>query len=159
MVGLLRIRWRIFEGKVFGLFSLKGDAHKIFLQLKDTVQMGKSINSISDFIEIESIQKLYQSLNSHTLKLIYYRMVKEKNGSGIIPILVTTIPWLLFLFSEPLMKFLFKDGSQLWVFFGVTYLLLLAFSVVLHFREKAWAAFHMEIIQDILKERSKEQPL
>jgi hypothetical protein len=157
MMGLLRIRLRIFGGKVFGLFSLKGDAHKIFLQLKDTLQMGKSINSLKDFIEIQSIQKLYQSLDSPALRLIYYRMVKEKNGSGMIPILVTTIPWLLFLFSEPLMKYLFKDGSKLWMVFGAIYLLFLMFSVILHFREKAWAAFHMEIIQDILKERSNEQ--
>jgi hypothetical protein len=63
----------------------------------------------------------------------------------------------LFLFSEPLIKFLFKEGSQLWVFFGAAYLLLLAISVILHFHEKAWAAFHMEIILDILKERRKNQ--
>jgi hypothetical protein len=28
--------------------------------------------------------------------------------------------------------------------------------VLIHFREKAWAAFHMEIIQDILKDRKNE---
>jgi hypothetical protein len=33
--------------------------------------------------------------------------------------------------------------------------MILTLSVILHFREKAWAAFHMEIIQDILKERNQ----
>lgn len=138
------------------MFSLRGDAHKIFLQLKRTVQNGESIKNLKEFIELEEIQKLYQLLDSPTLKLIYYRMIKEKNGSGIIPIFVSSVPWLFFLFSEPLMKFLFKEGRFLWIFFGVFYLLLLALSVILHFREKAWAAFHMEIIQDILKKRKYE---
>ncbi|WP_309867158.1 hypothetical protein [Bacillus sp. SLBN-46] len=105
--------------------------------------------------EIESIQNLYYSLDSEQLQLIYYRMIKEKNGSGIIPIFVSSVPWLLFLFSKPLIDFLFKDGSILWALFGSVYLLILTLSVILHFREKAWAAFHMEIIQDILKERKQ----
>ncbi|MEO2077048.1 MAG: hypothetical protein ABGX20_16900 [Bacillus sp. (in: firmicutes)] len=105
--------------------------------------------------EIESIQKFYSSLDSEKLQQIYYRMIKEKNGSGIIPIFVSSVPWLLFLFSKPLMDFLFKEGSMLWALFGCGYLLILIGSVILHFREKAWAAFHMEIIQDILKERNQ----
>jgi hypothetical protein len=80
------------------LFSLRGDAHKIFLQLKRTVQNGESIKNLKEFIELEEIQKLYQTLDSPTLKLIYYRMIKEKNGSGIIPIFVSSVPWLFFLF-------------------------------------------------------------
>ncbi|MEH7436939.1 hypothetical protein V7182_05540 [Neobacillus drentensis] len=97
--------------------------------------------------EIESIQKFYSSLDSEQLQLIYYRMIKEKNGSGIIPIFVSSFPWLLFLFSKPLMDFLFKDGSMLWALFGFGYLLILIGSVILHFREKAWASFHLEIIR------------
>jgi hypothetical protein len=88
--------------KVFSVFSLKGDAHKIYLQIKGTLQMGQSIHSLNDFKEIEAIQGLYQSLDSPALKLVYYRMVKEKNGSGIIPILVTSIPWLCFYFRSRL---------------------------------------------------------
>jgi len=135
------------------MFTMKGDAHRIFLQLKETVQNGHSVHTINDFTEVEKIQQFYQSLDSSTLKIIYYRMVKEKHGSGIIPIFVTSIPWLLFLFAEPLIGFLFKEGSMLWAIFGFIYLTILTLSVILHFRERAWAAFHLEIIQDILSER------
>jgi hypothetical protein len=135
------------------MLSFRGDAHKIYLQLKKAIHNGDSIKNMKELKEIESIQNLYYSLDSDQLELIYYRMIKEKNGSGIIPIFVSSVPWLLFLFSKPLMDILFKNGSMLWALFGSVYLLILTLSVILHFREKAWAAFHMEIIQDILKER------
>jgi hypothetical protein len=138
------------------MFSLRGDAHKIFLKIKLTLNKGHTIKNIKEFIEIEEIQKVYQSLDSSTLKLIYYRMIKEKNGSGIIPIFVSSVPWLLFLFSKQLSQFLFKEGRLLWAVFGFVYLFILTISVILHFREKAWAAFHMEIIDDILKERKNQ---
>jgi hypothetical protein len=137
------------------MLSFRGDAHKIYLQLKKAIHNGESIKNMKELKEIESIQNLYYSLDSEQLQLIYYRMIKEKNGSGIIPIFVSSVPWLLFLFSKPLIDFLFKDGSILWALFGSVYLLILTLSVLLHFREKAWAAFHMEIIQDILKERKQ----
>jgi hypothetical protein len=138
------------------VISLRGDAHKIFLRTKKAVQKGQSIRNLKEFREIEDIKELYQSLDSDSLKLIHYRMIKEKNGSGIIPVFVTSIPWLLFLFSKQLSQFLFKEGHWLWAIFGFVYLLVLIISVILHFREKAWAAFHMEIIQDILAERKKD---
>ncbi|MUK89261.1 hypothetical protein GMD78_12845 [Ornithinibacillus sp. L9] len=132
------------------MFSFRGDAHKIYLHAKKSP--GK-VRSIGYLKETQEIQKFYQSLDSDTLQLIYYRMVKEKNGSGIIPIFATAIPWLLFLFSSHLQDFLFQSGSKNWVIFSFVYLTVLTISLVLHFREKAWAAFHTEIIQDILKER------
>lgn len=137
------------------MLSFRGDAHKIYLQLNKAIHNGESIKDMKGFKEIEAIQKLYYSLDSEQLQLIYYRMIKEKSGSGIIPIFVSSVPWLLFLFSKPLMDFLFKDGSMLWALFGFGYLLILIGSVILHFREKAWATFHMEIIRDILKERNQ----
>jgi hypothetical protein len=139
------------------LFSLKGDAHKVFLRLKKTIHNGDIIRETKEFKEIEEIQTLYQSLDSDTLQLIHYRMIKEYNGSGIIPILVSSAPWLLLLFSKQLASYLFKDGSWLWAGFCIVYLLTLGISVLIHFREKAWAAFHMEIIQDILKDRKNEK--
>lgn len=138
------------------LFSTKGDAHKVFLRLKKTIDNGGIIKETKEFKEIKEIQTLYQSLDSSTLQLIHYRMIKEQNGSGMIPILVSSAPWLLLLFSKQLASYLFHDGSWLWAGFCIVYLLILGLSVLIHFREKAWAAFHMEIIQDILKERENE---
>lgn len=140
------------------MFSLRGDAHKIFLKLEKALHTEQSIKHIKEFKEIEKVKSLYQSIDSDTLKLIYYRMVKEKNGSGIIPIFVSSIPWLIFMFSNQLSKFLFKEGSRLWLVFSFVYIVALTISVVLHFREKAWAAFHIEIIQDILYERKMQTP-
>ncbi|MCF3942962.1 hypothetical protein [Oceanobacillus alkalisoli] len=103
--------------------------------------------------ETHAIKVFYETLDKETLQLIYYQIAKEKNGTGIIPILATAIPWLLFLFANPLENFLFHDGSSNWMIFAFLYLVLLSISLILHFKEKAWAVVHVEIIQDILAER------
>lgn len=139
------------------MFSTKGDAHKVFLRLKRTFHNGDSIKDMKEYNEIEEIQSLYRSLDSNTLQLIHYRMIKEYNGSGMIPILVSSAPWLLLLFSKQLSTYLFHEGKWLWAGFSIIYIIALAASVIIHFREKAWAAFHMEIIQDILKERKDDK--
>lgn len=139
------------------MFSTKGDAHKVFLRLKRTFHNGDSIKDMKEYKEIEEIQSLYRSLDSNTLQLIHYRMIKEYNGSGMIPILVSSAPWLLLLFSKQLSTYLFHEGKWLWIGFSIVYIIALAASVIIHFREKAWAAFHMEIIQDILKERKDDK--
>ncbi|MFC3885689.1 hypothetical protein ACFOU2_20315 [Bacillus songklensis] len=138
------------------MFSLRGDAHKIYLQLKKTSNKGRSFNSIKKLTEIDEIQNFYKSIDSRTLEKIYYRMIKEKNGSGTIPIFVSSVPWLFFLFSRQLQQFLFKEGSLLWVVFVFVYISILTIGVILHFHEKSWAAVHIEIIQDILKERKNK---
>ncbi|WP_068672211.1 hypothetical protein [Oceanobacillus sp. Castelsardo] len=135
------------------MFNLRGDAHKIYYHIRKTPHQIREIKYLK---EIEEIRTFYQSVETDVLKLIHYRMIKEKNGSGMIPIFVTAIPWLLFLFSTHLEDFLFKDGSMLWLFFSFIYLLFLAISVILHFRESAWAATHIEIIQDIIKDRNEK---
>ncbi|KKE77946.1 hypothetical protein NSA56_15265 [Oceanobacillus caeni] len=134
------------------MFNLRGDAHKIYLHLRKTPHQIRETKYLK---EIEEIRTFYQSIETDVLKLIHYRMIKEKNGSGMIPIFVTAIPWLLFLFSTHLENFLFQDGSMLWLFFSLIYLLFLVITVILHFRENAWAAFHIEIIQDIIKDRNE----
>ena len=135
------------------MFSFRGDAHKIYLQLKRASQKNEPFSTIKDLTETEEIIHFYQQLKSTTLKTIKYRMIKEKNGSGIIPIFVTAVPWFFFLFSKQLQQFLFKNGSTLWIYFVLFYFITLTTSVILHFREKAWAAFHIQIIEDIIKER------
>ena len=138
------------------MFSLRGDAHKIYLKLKRASNNKKPFKSIKELIEVEDIQKFYISIDSETLKKIYYCMIKEKNGSGIIPILISSAPWLFFLFSKQLQEFLFKEGSFLWVIFVFAYITILTVSVILHFHEKSWASVHIEIIQEILHERKQK---
>ncbi|RTQ92744.1 hypothetical protein [Lysinibacillus telephonicus] len=128
----------------------RGDAHKIYRRLK---KEPKKIRDIKFLNEIQEIRDFYQSVDSDLLKLIYYRMIKEKSGTGMIPVYVAAVPWLLFLFSSQLEHFLFANGSLKWIFFCCIYLVFLTIGLILHFREKAWADFHIEIIQDILKER------
>jgi hypothetical protein len=127
----------------------RGDAHKLFLTLKKQ----KDLESNKLLKEASNIKSFYESLDSKILQLVYYRMIKEQNGMGVIPIFVTSIPWLLFLFSSKLQDVLFNDGNMIWIIFISAYLILLTISVIFHFREKAWAAFHLEIISDVLSER------
>ncbi|WHY71218.1 hypothetical protein [Fictibacillus enclensis] len=136
------------------MFSLRGDAHKVYSQLKKASDNGQTLNGLKEIIEVEEICNFYHSINSDTLKKIYYRMIKEKNGSGTIPIFVSSAPWLFFLFSKQLHQFLFKEGNFLWIVFIFLYVFILTISVILHFHEKSWAAVHIEIILDILKERN-----
>lgn len=136
------------------MFSLRGDAHKIYLQLKGHSLKNQDFKYMKKLKEIEEIQSFYNSIDSSTLKQVYYCMVKEKNGSGIIPILVSSIPWLVFMFTEPITEILFKkDGSILWILFVLFYILILITSVFFHFHENSWASVHIEIIQEILKKR------
>lgn len=129
------------------MVSFRGDAHKVYLKIKERGVKQKFLD------EIKEIRDFYQSIESDTLTLIYYRMIKERNASGVIPLFVSSIPWLLFLFSTQLQNFLFREGSILWAIFGFVYLLILVVCVLLHFREKAWAEFHLAIINDILNKR------
>ncbi|MGG3449288.1 hypothetical protein [Domibacillus aminovorans] len=137
------------------MFSLRGDVHKIYLRLKKVSGEEHSLNQMKELKEIDEIQRLYQSIDSSILKKIHYRMIKEKTGSGTIPIFVTAIPWLCFLFAKQLQQFLFAEGGLLWVFFVFIYITILFISVILHFHEKSWAAVHIEIIQDILEKRNE----
>ena len=132
---------------------IRGDAHKFYLDLlkEHNASTNKKLK------EVSTIKAFYESLDEETLKLVYYRMVKEQNGSGIIPIYVTSIPWLLFLFSDKVQDYLFRDGSMLWMIFISAYLILLTVSTISHFREKAWAALHIEIILDVLDGKKKAE--
>ncbi|UOQ95547.1 hypothetical protein MUO14_11855 [Halobacillus shinanisalinarum] len=133
----------------------RGDAHKFYIKLKKTYERSHSFNKIEAIREVTEIQHFYLTIDSDTLEKILYRMIKEKNGSGIIPIFVSTGPWLLFLFSEQLQKFIFSNGILPWgVVFVLSYIVILTMSVILHFREKAWASFHIAIIKDILESKN-----
>lgn len=140
------------------MFSSRGDAHKLYLKFKKTHDNQQSLDELSELKEIEEIHTFYNSLNNSTLEKIYYRILKEKNGMGIIPVFISAGPWLLFLFSKKLQEFLFKNGSMPFFIFITIYLLILTVSVILHFREKAWAAIHVAIIKDILNDRKSSNP-
>jgi hypothetical protein len=135
------------------MFSLRGDAHKLYLKLKRSKRDNYHLDHVAELKEVEEIQTFYTEIESLTLKKIRYRMIKEKKGSGIIPIYITSTPWLMLAFAKPLQEFLLKDGSQLWLIFILVYMAALTISIIVHFKEKAWAAVHIEIIEEILKKR------
>lgn len=131
----------------------RGDAHKIYIRLKKNP---KTIRESKYLRELYEVRSFYESVESDVLKLIYYRLIKEQNGSGMIPIFVSSIPFLFLIFSQHLHKFLFQEGSRNWLIFIVCYITGITFALFLHFREKAWASSHIEIIKDILEERKNE---
>lgn len=139
------------------MLSFRGDAHKFYLKLKNSKDTDLTFPHNRQLEEIREIQSFYQNIDDDTLQDIYYQMVKEKSGSGIIPIFVSAGPWLLFIFSKQLHQVLFKDGTLLWLVFILVYVTALILSVILHFHEKAWASLHIEIIQDIIKQRNSKK--
>ncbi|ADU30499.1 hypothetical protein [Evansella cellulosilytica] len=139
------------------MFSLRGDAHKFYLKLKKEVRKGRKISNLKEIQELKEIYKFYSPLDTLTLKNIHFRMTKEKTGSGLIPILVSTIPWILFIFSNQVQSFFENDDSYMWLLFVGIYILGVTFSVAVHFREKAWATVHMQMIEEVINENSKSQ--
>ncbi|APH05434.1 hypothetical protein [Bacillus weihaiensis] len=135
------------------MFSFRGDAHKLYVKFRQTKNNHQSLDDLKELAEMEEIKSFYLSLSSSTLEKIYYRILKEKNGMGMIPVFVSAGPWLLFLFSKKLQEFLFQNGSGPFFIFITLYLVILTSSVILHFREKAWAAIHSTIVKDILNDR------
>ncbi len=134
------------------MITFRGDVHKFYLKIKRTVQANKPISDIHFIQEINEIKKFYQTLSYEDLKKIRYRIVKERNGSGVIPILVSTIPWLGLIFSKQIQTFIEKN--LMFVILGlILYTMLVFGAIILHFKEQAWAYTHSEIIDDILKEK------
>jgi len=122
------------------------------------MQLRKNRDSIHDskyLKELYEVRKFYESLDRDVLQLIYYRLIKEKNGSGMIPIFVSSIPFLFLIFSQHLQKILFQEGTRNWMIFIVCYITGITAALFFHFRENAWASSHIEMIKDILEERKK----
>ncbi|MBM7645584.1 hypothetical protein JOD45_001802 [Scopulibacillus daqui] len=136
------------------MITFRGDAHKFYLKLKKAVKNDKEIFQLPEIKEIHSIDQFYDQLSDADLTMIRYRMLKEKDGNGIIPILISALPWLGFLLSKQLQNFLMK--SYLYILsFLILYTVITTVSVIIHYREKAWAAIHVDIIDHHLKERKK----
>ncbi|MED3661214.1 hypothetical protein NST62_00850 [Ureibacillus sp. FSL K6-8385] len=132
----------------------RGDAHKIYMQLKknrDAIHESKYLK------ELKEVREFYESLESDVLQLVYYRLVKEKNGSGMIPIFVSSVPFLFLIFSRQLQEILLGDGSRNWLIFVVLYIMGITAALFFHFRENAWASSHLEMIKDILEERKRQE--
>jgi hypothetical protein len=137
-----------------GMFTLRGDAHKFFIKLKKVEQLSEKSNQIKEINNVTEIILFYQTLESTLLRKIKYQMMKEQHASGSFPLIVTTVPWLLFIFSKPLLEILFGDFN-LWAPFILIYVTFLLVGTYLHFHERAWAKVHVEIIEDLLTEREK----
>lgn len=98
------------------MFSLRGDAHKVYLKLKKAAHQNQNAADIDELAEMEEIRQLYLTLESATLRKVYYRMTKEKNGSGVIPILVSALPWLFFYFRSGCSNFYLKTAAGFGLF-------------------------------------------
>lgn len=136
------------------MLSFRGDVHKLYLKFKKTFSDGQSVEDMKELVEITEIKQFYSQLNASDLIKIRYRMLKEKDGNGIIPLLVSALPWLAFIFSKQLNDFLNQSGHLLF-WFLILYTFFMTFSLIVHYREKAWATVHIEIIDDLLKEKKE----
>ncbi|OIJ16811.1 hypothetical protein BKP37_04575 [Anaerobacillus alkalilacustris] len=136
------------------MITFRGDAWKFYCKLRRTKKKGRNLNELKELNELDEIQTFYETIEDRALINIRYRMLKEKKGSGMIPVFVSAIPWLLFIFSKQLQQWLFQEGAYLWVVFIILYVFILLTSVIVHFRENAWAHVHTEMIEDILSKRN-----
>lgn len=62
------------------MFSLRGDAHKVYLKLKKAAHQNQNAEDIDELAEMEEIRQLYLTLDSAILRKVYYRMTKEKTA-------------------------------------------------------------------------------
>jgi hypothetical protein len=138
------------------MFSLRGDIHKFYLKLKKVSRGAGTLPELKELNEIEEMQQFYRGLPSPLLKQIRLRMMKEQKGNGIIPIIVSSAPWLAFIFSQELRHFLNKSIHFI-AWFIILYSFLMTLFLIIHYSEKAWAVVHVEIIEDLLESREKSQ--
>ncbi|HET7658474.1 MAG TPA: hypothetical protein VFK37_09295, partial [Bacillales bacterium] len=138
----------------FFMISLRGDGHKLYLKLKRKVGCSESVEEMKEMAEMTEMEQFYRSLKIEILEKIRLRMIKEKNGNGIIPVLVTSLPWLAFIFSKELRDLLSRNAHFLF-WFLIVYTALISFGTIIHYREKAWAAVHLEMINGIIKDKKK----
>ncbi|WP_209124527.1 hypothetical protein [Alkalihalobacillus sp. BA299] len=136
--------------------QFRGDAHKFYKKIKNIIAKKQTIHNLSEINEINTIQTFYETLPLNELKLIHYRMIKEQNGSGMIPVLISILPWLGLIFSKQIQKV--ADNNIYFIFLFLTFFTLFALIfILLHYREKAWASLHIEIIKDIMEFREKNK--
>jgi hypothetical protein len=135
------------------MLSTRGDAHKFYKKLRKAKKHDK-IKNLQELTELQDIMNFYEQLETGDLLKIKYKMEKEQNGSGILPLLISALPWLLFIFSKQLQTWLLQDKSYtlLWVFI-FSYLSFIVLGVIIHLREKSWASVHINILEDIIGER------
>lgn len=103
------------------MFSFKGDAHRFYLKLRKEIENGREVRELKEMREIKRIEKFYETFDNRTLETIRMRMVKEKSGNGIIPLLISGLPWLGFLLSDQLQSILKKTGLYVALFFIFIY--------------------------------------
>ncbi|GAE24383.1 hypothetical protein JCM9140_301 [Halalkalibacter wakoensis JCM 9140] len=139
------------------MVSFRGDAHKFYLKIKNKVGKGLEPEQVKELQELKEIRHFYKSIDTDTLGNIHFWILKEKNGSGLIPILVTAVPWVLFIFGNQVQEFFENDQGYLWLVFVFIYLIAVTISVSIHFREQSWATVHSRIIEDLLKKRQEEK--
>lgn len=132
------------------MMTLRGDAHKFYLKIKETYHGGQQISGLPEIKEIQAINHFYRQLSVDDLRMIRYRMLKEKGGNGMIPILITALPWLGFLMSKQLQTLLTKGYLYIFTFL-ILYTIITMVGVIIHYREKAWATMHIDMIDNILK--------
>lgn len=136
------------------MLSFRGDGHKLYLKLKQKHNQHQSIQDLKEIAEIDEMEQFYRQFKMRDLEKVRLRMIKEQNGNGLIPLLVSSLPWLAFIFSKELRSLLSRSAHLLF-WFLVIYTTLIIFGTIIHYREKAWAALHLEMINGILKEKKK----
>ncbi|WP_096199139.1 hypothetical protein [Bacillus sp. FJAT-45350] len=138
------------------MFTLRGDVHRIYLKIRRAVHKKEPIAKLKMMHEIDNIKDFYNTLSEDELRLIRYRFIKEKNGAGTIPILVSTIPWLGLIFSKQIQGFAEKN-LHIIILALLIYTSITIASILVHYREQAWASVHHEIIENLLQEYSEER--
>ncbi|MFV8830031.1 hypothetical protein [Alkalihalobacterium sp. APHAB7] len=136
--------------------QFRGDAHKFYKKIKKATDQQYEVKDIREIDEIYSIQKFYETLPVNELKMIHYRMVKEQNGSGTFPLLISILPWLGLIFSKQIQET--AEGNLFFIFIFLTFFTCFAIVfILLHYREQAWASLHTEILKDLI-ERNENKP-
>ncbi|OLO25088.1 hypothetical protein BTR23_25595, partial [Alkalihalophilus pseudofirmus] len=121
-----------------------------------TSDNNQNIKNLREIKEINNIQSFYETLPINELKMIQYRMIKEQNGSGMFPILISILPWLGLIFSKQIQKIAEKNIYFIYIFLTLFTCFALIF-ILLHYREKAWASLHTEVLKDIIENRQQKE--
>lgn len=126
---------------------LNGDVDALYRALsRRSPAPGHALRELDD---LRAMRRFYDSLSADDRRLLRARMKKEARGIGMIPVALSTLPLLTFVFARQLERqvALVQDRA-LWLL-AAAFVLGLA-ALYIHHRQRALATLHLTLLDDAI---------
>jgi hypothetical protein len=104
---------------------------------------------------VREIDRYYRSKSDEELHMIRAELTREQQMLGNIPLLASTMPIVFLIFGSQVNQY-FPHNSIRWKVAVILSVLIIVWSINLHFRKRGRVYLDMFLIEQIQKERSKK---